>query len=244
MQFLEPNVYETIDQSDQTDPVWSANPQLFLSSAHRELQTISLTVLNCPSDSVRPGTTSFRCNLGVSVQLFSPLNTTIEPTAQQGAFVNGRALKDTDFHDGLSKTAFYAERVLGDFDPDRYDAFRDIFADGQIFNTTPTMLQHCEQDATVTPPSEYSFLGGSWLLGGNLNSWYYHILPPNSKIPDCAVGQAAVDGGPGIITARSFHPDFVHVCMGDGSVHAISGHIDNAVWHALGTRSLRDSTAQ
>jgi prepilin-type processing-associated H-X9-DG protein len=75
------------------------------------------------------------------------------------------------------------------------------------------------------------------VLGGLLNTWYLHVLPPNSPVPDCAFGDGFTDGGLGIVSARSFHPGGVHVAMADGSVRWIGNAIDQIVWQAAGTRN-------
>ena len=75
------------------------------------------------------------------------------------------------------------------------------------------------------------------MLGGWLNSWYAHELPPNSEIPDCGLGPCCSDGGLVIVTARSLHPGSVHVAMADGSVRSVSNQIDSLVWRAAGTRN-------
>jgi prepilin-type processing-associated H-X9-DG protein len=242
MPFLEPVIAAKINNDDPTAPGWTKSPpNQFISQAHRELQTHRVVALGCPSDNVPSGATSYRGNLGISVHALPPSDF-VESISQKGAFVNGRAIRPNEFRDGLSVTALYSERVVGDYDSNRYDPFRDLFADGQIMLDTPSFVKHCRDDATLAPPSEFSFAGGSWLFGGYLNTWYLHVLPPNSAIPDCSHGPCCVDGGIGIITARSLHGSGVNVALADGAVRFVANQIELQVWHALGTRNLSDQS--
>ncbi len=241
MPFLDPVCGRKVVFDDPTDPAWlSIPPTFFVSESHRKLQRLRLPFLLCPSDVPVEGATNFRANHGISVEALAPC-ATIESLAHKGAFVNGRAVPMAEFRDGLSQTALFSERVLGDRQPATYDPFRDLFSDGKVYYDTPGFVQHCRNDAVPSPPSEYSFAGGSWLLGGLLNTWYLHVLSPNSQVPDCALGVGILDGGPGIVTARSFHHGGVHVGMADGSVRFAANTIAPQVWHALGTRNGAES---
>lgn len=236
MSAIDPVIAKQIVYNDPTDPGWlTTPPTYFISTELQHIQALRVPFLCCPSDNSFPGSTSYRANLGISIQVLPP-SQTIESISQKGAFVNGRAVPASEFRDGLSNTAFFSERVLGDSEPSRYDPFQDLFADGQVFSETSSFILHCQNDATTSPQYEYSFAGRSWLLGGNLNTWYSHVLPPNSLIPDCSLGPASVDGGQGIITARSFHRRGVNVSMADASLRFVSNSISAKTWRALGTR--------
>ncbi|MCX7420632.1 MAG: DUF1559 domain-containing protein [Planctomycetia bacterium] len=211
MPFLDPVLAKSIDFSDITDPSWVMPPTFFVSALHRQLASVTVPVLLCPSDGPRTGATNYRANLGISVNVLPP-SSTVEAISQKGAFVNGRAVPTNEFRDGLSNTAFFSERVLGDYSPTSYDPFRDQFADGVTpILDTPGCETHCRNDATLTPAFEYSYSGGTWLLGGYLSTWYLHVFTPNSRIPDCSVGPGAADGGQGIVSSRSFHRGGVNV---------------------------------
>lgn len=236
--FLDEGLGRKVDFNDPTDPGWTASGSpFFFSHKHRELQGVRTQILGCPSDGLKPGSTSYRSNVGISVQILPP-SPSVESTSQKGAFVNGRGIPLSEFRDGLSHTALFCERVLGDFDPAQYDPYRDLFSDGQAIQDTAAFVLHCRNDATIVPASEFSFSGGSWLLGGFLNTWYSHVLLPNSPIPDCSIGPAMIDGGPGIVSARSFHTGGVNVVNADASVRFTSDRINDTVWRAAGTRNL------
>ncbi len=244
MAHIDAPTFQKIDFKDSTEPVWSSlQLSQFMTPSNRDLHAVRFSLLACPSDEVPPGATSYRANLGISSEVLPP-SRTVEATSQKGAFVNGRSVYPPEFRDGLSQTALFSERVVGDDSPSSYTPFRDFFATGDYPRGTENLARHCSNSASATPRFEYSFAGGSWLLGGWLNTWYAHILTPNSPIPDCGFGPAAVDGGAMVVTARSFHVGGVHVAMADGSVRFVSSDIDLRVWRAAGTRNARDATDQ
>jgi prepilin-type processing-associated H-X9-DG protein len=86
----------------------------------------------------------------------------------------------------------------------------------------------------------FSFGGTTWVLSGPSQTWYNHVLTPNSAIPDCA---ESVDWQ-GAFTARSLHPGGVNVLFADGSVRFTSSSIDLAVWRALGTINGGETVSQ
>lgn len=81
-----------------------------------------------------------------------------------------------------------------------------------------------------------SYGGATWLFGGWRQTWYNHLLPPNSPVPDCNSGPLSSGGGSGAYTARSYHPGGVNSAMADGSARFVSQQIDSLVWWAVSTR--------
>jgi prepilin-type N-terminal cleavage/methylation domain-containing protein len=241
MAYIDASVFQRIDFQDPLEPLWTSAPiGQFMRPANRELHDMRISVFACPSDNVPPGGTSYRANLGISSEVLPPSGT-VEGTSQKGAFVNGRSVFPDEFRDGLSRTALFSERVVGGGATSGYSPFQDFFATGDCPRGTENLVRHCRETASANPRFAFSFAGHSWLLGGWLNTWYTHILPPNSLVPDCGFGPAATDGGSMVVTARSFHPGGVHVAMADASVQFISDHVDLRVWRAAGTRSGRES---
>lgn len=243
MGFLEPTIAGKIDPEDNTvDFIHTTGPTRSLSSINRELQKITIPVLLCPSDRAVAGGTSYRANYGISPGVFKFDGTSFrEPTARTGAFVNGTAVRADEFTDGLSATALFSERVLGDGDPSTYDPWRDWFVAPRPFYTAAEALTVCESTASNNPPRHDSFHGHNWLFGGPRHSWYDHISTPNSRIPDCMSGPAmAVGGGHSLMTSRSVHSGGVNVCFADGATKFIGDRIELKVWRAIGTRSGRD----
>lgn len=235
--YLDPVAGKRVDMDDMSDSGWIDIPPEPMSKVNRELVEVRFTFFQCPSDSNHLGT-NYRCNLGTSTKVVhSSLQMKMQHIEGQGAFVNARGVRASEFHDGLSNTAMFSERVIGDQDPESYDPFRDFFSHAKLRQGTDRLLQGCISYASYAPPSEYSYGGNSWLLGGWLHTWYLHRTPPNWTTPDCGLGPGIIDGGEVIVSARSMHPQSVHTAMADGSVRRIQQTIDPTVWHALGTRS-------
>jgi prepilin-type N-terminal cleavage/methylation domain-containing protein/prepilin-type processing-associated H-X9-DG protein len=142
-----------------------------------------------------------------------------------GAFTIGKALKTKDFPDGLSKTAFFAERDKGSLH---------LFASNQPLTSTDIILMPNPQPLSVTNPSadvalmygncgsyvykagdRYFSSAGRWDKGdtttlGNGNSYtdgwpigsyaatmYNHVAPPNWQGTDCTVGGDTIPDTPG-----------------------------------------------
>lgn len=238
--FLEPSDARQIDRNDVTPPAWT-NPPVHLSASHRALHAQRIPVLGCPSDGGPPGSTNYRANLGISCQIFALDDSpAAEAEGKRGAFVNGRSVRASEFRDGLSNTAMFSERVVGDGNSGVYSPFQDLFSRPGLPGTTASLANACRDLAVANPSTEFSFSGYSWLLGGWLNTWYTHILTPNSMTPDCSqMGPAAADGGNAVHAARSFHFRSVHVAFADGNVRSIANNIDGSVWKGLGTRAER-----
>lgn len=225
-------------------PLWNNQwPPSFGRPEQTALQNRRFEVFGCPSDNQEAGSTNYRANVGISAFLL-PRSSGGRLDSGLGAFINGSAVRPEEIIDGLSNTALFSERVLGDFSPADYSPFRDIFADGTVPASTNDFRNHCRRHAVMFPPQHFSFAGGSWLFGGLLHSWYLHATSPNSPIPDCSVGSGIVDGGPGIVAARSLHSGLVHVGFADGSVRMIANDVSQAVWTSIGTRNGSESATQ
>ncbi len=243
MAHLDASVFDAIDLADITSPVWSKRPPDAIALSNREVLASRIPSIACPSDDVPEGATSYRANLGISTEVLPP-GGTVEANSQMGAFVNGRSVRITEFRDGTSTTALFSERVVGDWSPGGYDPFRDIFGRPVAVYPTEQIVTYCTQQSTSSPAEEFSFAGGNWLLGGWLNTWYQHVLTPNSTTPDCGDGSIAIDGGHVLVAARSMHPGIVNVAMADGSVRNVADTIDSQIWRAMGTRAGSESASE
>jgi prepilin-type N-terminal cleavage/methylation domain-containing protein/prepilin-type processing-associated H-X9-DG protein len=179
-----------------------------------------------------------------------------------GAFTIGKALKQKDFPDGLSKTAFFAERTKGTLnDPSMLPTiddmtqagskptftFSDLAADSDTAynackNYTPssgsnnTAMGRWDKENVSGYPATYT---DGWPVAGYASTCYNHVAPPNWEVLDCSFGDGYPDtpGEAAIVCARSKHPGVVNVCFGDGHCSTISDNIDIKTWRALGTRN-------
>uniref|UniRef100_A0A7C4LLC6 DUF1559 domain-containing protein n=1 Tax=Schlesneria paludicola TaxID=360056 RepID=A0A7C4LLC6_9PLAN len=219
-------------------------PPEFNSAANNHTRSLRLAVFLCPSDVQRPGATNYRANLGYGPGVFGPEPPAIRGYAGNvaGAFVHGEITRFGDFRDGTSQTILFSEKILGDGIPDRFTPWADYFYFGpRDISTADDAVSACGSLSHPNPPHA-SHGGWTWLFGGWNSTWYNHVLPPNSPIPDCSEGgERMAGGGDGAYTARSFHPGGVNAALADGSARFISSTIDLSVWRALSTRAGDDA---
>jgi prepilin-type N-terminal cleavage/methylation domain-containing protein/prepilin-type processing-associated H-X9-DG protein len=105
-----------------------------------------------------------------------------------------------------------------------------------------TFVQACKAvPAGTAPTNPTQWTGAAWdgSHAGTLHfNGYDHVNTPNGL--SCVAGNT-VGGPPGgfndAVTATSFHPGGVNVCMLDGSVKFIKDTVSIPTWWALGTRN-------
>jgi type II secretory pathway pseudopilin PulG len=165
-----------------------------------------------------------------------------------GAFVVNRALRPTDFLDGLSQTVALAEVkastcYLGDSgDPNSPYA--------------PAPLSPAE---VIAYGGQFRSGGGraghtDWLDGRIHQTGFTTVFPPNtlvnftdddgdtynvdfvSSLEDRTVNLLTYAA----VTSRSSHPGLINALCMDGSVRAVRENIHVSVWRALGTRAGRE----
>ncbi|MEM6799333.1 MAG: DUF1559 domain-containing protein, partial [Planctomycetota bacterium] len=179
-----------------------------------------------------------------------------------GAFTiakSTRGLKPGAYTDGLSKTAFIAERLMGSGETDAASGLggSGIPTESDIITSpnrqagmvaTDSVFNAC---ANYTPAaSEFNFFGtGRWLPSSNFsNGWpfagyantqYNHVAPPNWEGQDCGTYSSVAEtpGEHAIVSARSAHSGVVVVGFGDGHTEPIADDIDLVVWRAMGSRN-------
>jgi prepilin-type N-terminal cleavage/methylation domain-containing protein/prepilin-type processing-associated H-X9-DG protein len=171
-----------------------------------------------------------------------------------GAFSIGqKGLRSKDFTDGLSKTAFFSERLKGSglnpaaAPPTRADMIR-MPGGGSAYVFPDAHFDRC-QGYTPTVDSFNLTSPGRWLPGsdycngwpfaGYSNTQYNHVAPPNWRGYDCGSFSAFPDtpGEHAIVAARSEHRGVVNVAFGDGHGEPISDGIQLPVWRAMGSRN-------
>lgn len=214
-------------------------PPAFTDPALQKLLAIRIPGFLCPSDVQRPGATNYRANMGYGPGVYGPGPPAIGGFIGNvsGAFVHGWSTRGAEFRDGLSNTVLFSEKLIGDGNPSHFTPWTDFsFAFTYQIFTADDAAQAC--DSVARPdPVHVSYCGWTWLFGGWNSTWYNHILPPNSRIPDCSGGTYAMaGGGHGSYSARSFHAGGVNAVFGDGSARFMSDHIDLFVWRSLSTR--------
>lgn len=222
-------LYEEFNRDEQGSGIDQDPPTSALNS---RLLSQSVTVFECPSDASSSPRCNYRICAGTSP--FMHETTPRSPTAALQGYRSLLGRRDAEFPDGSSHTVAFSERLSGDRDVIHYTPWRDLASVqtfGQSLATPDDALNTCNRPMDPNP-RHFSFVGTTWVLSGYPQTWYNHVLPPNSSIPDCT------DGSPmsaGAFTARSLHTGGVNVLFADGSARFRSGQIDLAVWRALGT---------
>ena len=223
--------------------------------------SIPFKLFQCPSEARNPGTVptcNYRYCNGVTFCSAVPwfddstnqnpwsTNCSNELNGVAGGMFTDRAMSAASILDGLSNTAAFSERVLGDLDGTIIGLgdFRRTVPQTPT-ETTASILASCTQGLPLTAShtSDMSIGPGAWTYGHHNKTLYNHLFTPNSPIRDCSTNVSAVDGNNegAIVTARSYHPGIVNVLMADGSVRTVSNTINLAVWRAVGTRAGTES---
>jgi prepilin-type processing-associated H-X9-DG protein len=168
----------------------------------------------------------------------------------RGLFRDGGPTRLGQVSDGLSHTAAFSERIVGDND-DRTLRYTDCINPNNVpvtaSVTTAQLLQACQ-----VPISTLSFnmsggcnlqgwgtnSGPGWADGILRNTQYNHLQTPNSTYYDCTNSGTYPDGNNelAVVTARSYHKGGVNLLLGDGSVTFVGDSISLTVWQALATK--------
>ena len=159
-----------------------------------------------------------------------PINLTVGSSRgdgrNDGVFWYQSSTRPASVSDGMSTTAFFSERCLGN--SSRPDVLGDYYV------AKPTAAD-CDRATTASPRygfDEIEWSGQRWADGNVYYTRYHHILTPNR--PSCNFG---VDDFQSlcIVTATSRHPGGINVLMGDGAVRFVRDGLSPTVWRALGT---------
>jgi prepilin-type processing-associated H-X9-DG protein len=208
------------------------------------------------------GTSSCQTRLTSNGFVTGPFNATCQ-LEMNGAFTDHTVLNARDFVDGLSNTAMGSERCLGDIDglQDNTGVLNrrtDMLINrggGSATMTTAQHLQICLNN-TNRPPAGYvgfSTMGRDlWVEASYQQTFYNHILTPNSQVFDCGNNcnfqdlntRACTNNvSRAIVAARSYHPGSVNVLMSDGAVRSVSDAVDEVIWRAIGTRNGQEQVS-
>ncbi len=195
------------------------------STNHRAAQTV-LPVFLCASDTNRLrhpwGANNYRACSG----------STWDARIGNGMFWQNSSVRPSHVTDGLSQTAAFSERILGDDDDTSVDLKSDLYGTRGPWSEQ-ALKEWCESLTAATAALatlQDSNNGMTW-LEGNMN-WtrYNHVSTPNK--PSCK-NRFTWNGA--IMPASSRHPGGVHLLLGDGAVRFVSDSLDEPAWQALGT---------
>lgn len=198
-----------------------------------------VSVFLCPSDASAFGSrlgNNYRGNVGIGPSQGAHIES---PDSGGGFYDNStRAISTTAFHDGLSHTMAYSERLRGSGpgNPGRpHRDFTDIgpYPDAPI-RSADYALDWCRVAAREKGMT-YLKSGWSWMTERRETTSYTHAQEPNGRIPDGIDIEYPFTNG--VVTARSDHHGGVNALAADGSVRFVSESIDRNLWRGLATRS-------
>jgi type II secretory pathway pseudopilin PulG len=153
------------------------------------------------------------------------------PAGDNGLFAPGRVIKlqEVEATDGLSYTAAFSERMVGDNQPDH-----PVLGNYRVV-PGPLSGMGCPADAGDSPLRGVA--GSSWNWADYRSTLYNHALVPNQK-PSCV----AIDGQTAFMGASSGHVRGVNLLLVDGSVSLVTPAIDPKIWKEFARISSRDKS--
>ncbi|MFO0900308.1 MAG: DUF1559 domain-containing protein [Pirellulales bacterium] len=203
-----------------------------------------VSIFLCPSEQnsmpVTVGALTYQpTNYGVNFGTWFIWN----PNTQEigsGAFAVNKAMRPSQFEDGLSNTIGFAE----------VKAHQPILRDGLKPNTMDVPVPATPADAVAYGGTFDADLSHTeWVNGMFVQTGMSTAFAPNTQVPfaqgdttydvdfmSSRLGVSATAISYGAATARSFHPGLANYLLMDGSVQSASSDIDRRVWQALGTR--------
>lgn len=196
----------------------------------------------CPSDPQAPVITwagcNYRTNMGTIEEGLPPIE------SKNGAFVPRQAVRPAEFRDGLSFTAVLSEKPRGR-PTQTFSPFVGYWINGGFYTTASELVRLCAS----SPGSSSAFqndVGNLWIRPYYRFTYYNHIAPPNSGVPDCVGNWDTPDPvlSRGLFSARSYHPGGVNTLFGDGHSSFAKSSIAISTWQAMGTRNSADVIAE
>ncbi len=184
------------------------------------------STLTCPSDSNRTipealWSSNYAGNCGRSL------------AKGEGVFVT-RGLSPRDITDGFSNTVASSEWIVGSGGYKLSNRYGSVYSIENRGVTLTEFASICDDmNLSRANPILPGIKGRYWICGGIGATQYNHIMTPN---------KLSCSGAFSAITSGSFHPGGANVLALDGSVHFAKDSINPAVWSALGTRSMGDTT--
>jgi prepilin-type N-terminal cleavage/methylation domain-containing protein/prepilin-type processing-associated H-X9-DG protein len=202
----------------------------------------SVAMFVCPSDggpnaltTPTPGApTSYHANQGSGVVWSIPSNSS-DPNSPlwppNGVLIRNGGVKPANVTDGLSHTAAFAERIIGDGDNGTATDESDTFQPGTQYPGVEKAYQDClAVNITDLGKQGVSDVGFPWIRAYHSTTIYYHNNTPNGRSCMYPPGQI-------MTTASSRHKVGVNLMFCDGSARFVANDISRPTWQALGSRN-------
>jgi prepilin-type processing-associated H-X9-DG protein len=196
----------------------------------------------CPSDGGENATTTpaigaptnYHANQGSGVVwsiTFDQNDQNFALGPQNGVLIRNGNVRAAKVTDGLSHTAAFAERIIGDGSQGVATEESDTFAPGTQYPGVDKAWQDClAMDVTDLSKQGVSDVGYPWIRSYHSTTIYYHNNTPNGRSCMYPPGQI-------MTTAGSRHTGGVNMMLCDGSARFVSEDISRPTWQALGSRN-------
>lgn len=227
------------------------NFSLQVNAANPEARVQVIPIYQCPSDPggdrhmvanvIDSASANYMQNLGSHANHagYVVSGSPLPRTSDHGPFWRNSLFRISDFQDGTSKTALFAEIKKGP----NHTASTMVVPAGHrddlrvATNVSATWTgddllyppETCENRATAA----WMYRGLQYYRGLLVATYYNHTMPPNALRRDCVTSSLTQ----GHMAARSYHPGGVNFLLADGAVRFVSDSVEADVWRALGTPS-------
>jgi prepilin-type processing-associated H-X9-DG protein len=223
--FEEQQLHNLLDYS--TPPL---NFGTFSGAANATAANTRIPIFLCPSDQGEVPKLSFGPNNYVACTGTGTIGYGHLRTGGDGVFFDSSKIAFRQITDGSSHTVAFSESLLGNNVPSSgtvpSDASLHVIELTGGSDTTPMA---CQAGIGVWS----SVRGAKWINGHYGDTLYNHYYLPNAAEWDCGNGSH----NKALTSARSRHPEGVHVMYCDGHVDFVLDSVDLAVWRATATRS-------
>jgi prepilin-type N-terminal cleavage/methylation domain-containing protein/prepilin-type processing-associated H-X9-DG protein len=211
---------------------------------HDQARMTRVALFLCPSDSsdnlvadvnirTTGAPTNYHVNQGAGIlwSVWPAAAPNDKQPQPDGVMIRNYKINPAQVTDGLSRTAAFAERNLGDGSNRISTEESDTFAPGTYPANADEALQQClAMDASDLSKQALSDIGMPWIRAYHSTTMYFHGSTPNGR-------SSAYPPGRIMTTASSRHSGGVNLLICDGSVHFITDQISVFAWRALGTRN-------
>jgi prepilin-type N-terminal cleavage/methylation domain-containing protein/prepilin-type processing-associated H-X9-DG protein len=196
---------------------------------------VKIGMFRCPSDvpdsplPQRGAPINYMANKGSGIVWLDATGPNAGMPEANGVFYYNSRTRFADISDGLSNTAFFSERLLGDGSNSIVRPIEDVFLATTIPTTPDEAVQQCDAVDINDLANQFPFfMGAPWTDGQHC---YLHVSRPNTRSCGFLYVLRAV------MPPSSRHPGGVNLLLGDGAVRFISNNIDLPVWRGMGSRN-------
>lgn len=192
-----------------------------------------ISIMRCPSDDLliypqTGGGINYCSNKGSGIVWGPNAGPNATMPKPNGPFFRDSRIRFASVLDGLSQTAAFSERLIGDGSNASLTLRTDIFASTGQPLTPDEAVQMCDDVDPYDLANQFpALMGAPWMHGQHA---YQHVNTPNKR--SCGFRTS----GRASMTATSYHPNGVMLLYLDCSVAFISDNIELETWRAIGSR--------